>query len=406
MPSGIHYVGSIFAVALVAFWRVAKALAQYFGSVEIQYVGQAAITDLRNDIYEKLLRQPIGFFQKQATGRLMSGVINDVERARGVLAETLAVGFRQVFTMVSLVLVLLAINWKMAMGAAVFLPLVILPVGYLGRRIRRSVKASQSRLGDLTQILQETFGGNRVVKAFGMERFEIGRFQEAARRLLRENMRWIRAQMVTPPLMDVLSGFVVVPVLLYARSEIKHGQMTIGDFLTFAYALFKAYEPIKGLGNVYQQFEQAHGATSQVFTFLELQEEVQEQAGSRALPPFSRAGRIRPGRLCLRSGNPYSARHSPSGARRRSGGHCGFERSGEDHSGESFAALSRRHLRRPAHRRRGRARGYLELSARADGHRYSGDHPVPRHGVEQHLLRPAQSVRGAGACRRPRRAGP
>ena len=84
-------------------------------------------------------------------------------------------------------LVLLAADWKMAMGSAILVPIVLLPVRTLGRRIRRSVESSQSRLGDLTQILQETFAGNRVVKAFGMERFEIGRFQMAARRLLREN---------------------------------------------------------------------------------------------------------------------------------------------------------------------------------------------------------------------------
>ena len=287
MPSGIHYVVTIFAVAL-GLLVIGKALAEYFGSVEIQHAGQAAITDLRNHVYEKLVRQPIGFFQKQATGRLISGVINDVERARNALSETLVQGFRFVFTLLFLVLVLLAMNWKMALGSAVFVPMVLLPVGRLGRRIRRSVESSQSRLGELTQILQETFGGNRVVKAFGMEKFEIERFRLASRRLLRENMRWIRSLMITPPLMDILSVLVIVPILIVARDEIRSGAMTIGVFFSFVYALFKAYEPVKGLGNVYQQFEQAHGATSQVFRFLSLPEEVQEHPQARVLPPFSR----------------------------------------------------------------------------------------------------------------------
>jgi subfamily B ATP-binding cassette protein MsbA len=287
VPHSIHNVGTIFALCLIVVFIV-KAVSEYLGSVEIQFVGLAAITDLRNQIYEKLVRQPIGFFQKQATGRLISGVINDVERARGVLSETVAQGFRYIFTLFFLVMVLLIADWKMAMWSAVFVPIVLLPVRTLGRRIRNSVESSQSRLGELTQILQETFAGNRVVKAFGMERFEIERFHLSAHRLLRENMRWIRALMITPPLMDILSAFVVVPVLLYARSEINHGVMTVGLFFTFVFALFKAYEPIKGLGNVYQQFEQAHGATAQVFSFLALQEEVQEHAGARPLPLFSR----------------------------------------------------------------------------------------------------------------------
>ena len=108
-------------------------------------------------------------------------------------------------------LVLLLTNWKMALVSAIFVPMVLLPVRKLGRRIRRSVESSQSRLGELSQILQETLSGNRVVKAFGMERFEIGRFHEAARRLLRENMRWIRLMLLTSPLMDILSAVVVVP---------------------------------------------------------------------------------------------------------------------------------------------------------------------------------------------------
>jgi ATP-binding cassette, subfamily B, bacterial MsbA len=130
--------------------------------------------------------------------------------------------------------------------------------------------------------------GNRVVKAFGMERFEIARFRERARRLLHENMRWIRTFVMSGPLMDILSAVVFALVLLYAREEIKSSVMTTGTFFTFVYALFKAYEPVKGMGGVYQQFEQTHGATTQVFGFLALQEEVEEHPGARVLPPFSR----------------------------------------------------------------------------------------------------------------------
>jgi len=87
--------------------------------------------------------------------------------------------------------------------------------------------------------------------------------------------------------MDVLSAVVLALVLLYAREEIKHGVMTTGTFLTFVYALVKAYEPVKGMGGVYQQFEQTRGATTQVFGFLALQEEVEEHPGARVLAPFS-----------------------------------------------------------------------------------------------------------------------
>jgi subfamily B ATP-binding cassette protein MsbA len=287
VPSHIRWVWTVFSVVLVVLF-IGKAIAEYLGVVQVQYVGQAAVTDLRNQVYEKLVRQPIGFLQQQATGRLISAVINDVERVRSTLSESLALFFRHIFTLFFLVVVLFLTNWRMALGSAVLLPLVLWPVSRLGKRIRRSTESSQSHLGELSQILQETLSGNRVVKAFGMEHFEIERFRAAARRLLRENMRWIRFFVISGPMMDLLSAVVIALVLLYARDAIKHGGMTIGAFGTFVYALFKAYEPVKGIGTVYQQFEQTRGATTQVFAFLALQEEVEEHSGARMLPPFAR----------------------------------------------------------------------------------------------------------------------
>ena len=287
LPSSIHWGWTVFSIALVLIFTI-KAIAEYFGIVEIQYAGQAAITDLRNEVYEKLVRQPIDFLQRQPTGRLISAVINDVERARLTLSESLALSFRYIFTLFFLLVVMFVVSWQMALASAVLVPVVLFPVRKLGKKIRRSTESSQSHLGELSQILQETLSGNRVVKAFGMERFEIARFRERARRLLHENMRWIRTFVMSGPLMDILSAVVFALVLLYAREEIKGGVMTTGTFFTFVYALFKAYEPVKGMGGVYQQFEQTHGATTQVFSFLALQEEVEEHLGARVLPPFSR----------------------------------------------------------------------------------------------------------------------
>jgi len=137
--------------------------------------------------------------------------------------------------------------------------------------------------------LQETISGNRVVKAFGMEGFEIGKFREAARSLLRENMRWIRAFAATSPLMDILGAVVISGILLFARGEIKVSRMSIGSFGAFTFALFKAYEPLKRLGSIYQLFLQAAGISAQVFSFIDLPEEVLDTPGAKALPHFSEA---------------------------------------------------------------------------------------------------------------------
>jgi subfamily B ATP-binding cassette protein MsbA len=287
LPHQIHSVGTLFTIALLIVF-LGKGLAEYFGNTQVQYAGIAAVTDFRNKVYAKVIRQPIGFFQHNPTGRLISAVINDIERVRNTFSEWLAVGFRHIFTLFFLLIVLLETKWELTLGSVVLLPMVVWPVRTLGKRIRRSVEKIQSGIGDLSQILEETVSGNRVVKAFGMEGFEIAKFRERARHLFRENMRWIRAYVATSPLMDLLGAVVIVLVLMYARVQIKLGMMTVGTFVTFIYALFKSYEPVKGLGAVYQQFEQAHGATARVFEYLALPEEPAEELGVRVLPPFSR----------------------------------------------------------------------------------------------------------------------
>jgi len=286
-PPSVHYVWTIFAFSiLIVFF--AKAVAEYLGTTEVYRVGYGAVTDLRNDIFAKILRQPIGFFRDHPTGRIMSVAINDVDRVRPALSEFLVDLFQKGLTFLIFVAVLLLVNWKMALATGILLPLVVLPISKFARKIRRSAENSQLRLGDLSQILQETTTGNRVVKAFGMEDFEIRKFQESARRLLRENMRWIRAGVITPPLMDLLGAVVIPVLLLYARDQIRQHLMTTGQFFTFLYALLNAYMPLRRLGSVYQQFQTAQGAGTQVLAYLDLSEEAADAPGAGTLPALQK----------------------------------------------------------------------------------------------------------------------
>jgi ATP-binding cassette, subfamily B, bacterial MsbA len=286
VPRGIHYVWSVFAVALL-FITVSKGVAEYFGTILIQYVGLSGMTDLRDQTYAKVVQQPVGFFQHNPVGRVISATISDIEQIRSAFSDWLADLVRQIFSLIAFVAVLLILDWRMALASALLIPLVVWPVGKLGRKIRRSSEKSRSRLADLSQILQETVSGNRIVKAFGMERFEVARFREAGRKLLRENMRWIRALAVTSPIMDILGAVVISGVLLAARGEINAARMTIGDFGAFIFALFKAYEPVKAIGRAYQLFLQAAGVSAQVFAFIDRPEEEMEAPGATVLPRFS-----------------------------------------------------------------------------------------------------------------------
>jgi ATP-binding cassette, subfamily B, bacterial MsbA len=286
-PPGIHNVWTIFSISVLILFA-SKAVAEYVGMTEIQYAGLAAIRDLRNAFYEKVIRQPMGFFQHNPTGRIISVAMNDIERVRFALSDYLADLFMKSFTFIAFVIVMLILDWKLALATTVLLPVVVLPVNKLGKKIRLSAEKSQTQMSSLSQILEETVSGNRVVKAFGMEDFELRKFREVSQRLLRENLRWVRAAIITSPLMDLVGAVIIPLLLLYVRNQIQHQQTTAGGFIGFLYAMFNAYMPLKRMGYVYQQFQAAQGASVQVFAYLDREEEDLDQKGGKILTGLSK----------------------------------------------------------------------------------------------------------------------
>ena len=288
LPDWIHNVWTVVAIFVVGV-ILCKAVCEYLANYWINYVGFSVIMDLRNQLYERILRQSISFFHRHSTGKLMSAVVNDIEKIQLAVSAVLADFLRQSFTLVALMFVVLVLDWRLALISIALLPLVMIPSAKIGKRIRGSSRSSQANLAELSQLLQEAISGNRIVKAFRMERWELARFRAAARKLLQVNLRFVRAQAVTSPLMEILGAVTIVFLLLYARDRILHQALTTGMFVTFIYALLKMYEPVKRLSGIHNSFQQAVGASAKVFEILELQEEVAEKPDAKVLPPFSRS---------------------------------------------------------------------------------------------------------------------
>ncbi|OFV94768.1 MAG: hypothetical protein A3H28_04810 [Acidobacteria bacterium RIFCSPLOWO2_02_FULL_61_28] len=288
LPDWIHNVWTVVAIFVVGV-ILCKAVCEYLANYWINYVGFSVIMDLRNQLYERILRQSISFFHRHSTGKLMSAVVNDIEKIQLAVSAVLADFLRQSFTLVALMFVVLVLDWRLALISIALLPLVMIPSAKIGKRVRGSSRSSQANLAELSQFLQEAISGNRIVKAFRMERWELARFRAAARKLLQVNLRFVRAQAVTSPLMEILGAVTVVFLLLYARDRILHQALTTGMFVTFVYALLKMYEPVKRLSGIHNSFQQAVGASAKVFEILELQEEVAEKPDAKVLPPFSRS---------------------------------------------------------------------------------------------------------------------
>jgi subfamily B ATP-binding cassette protein MsbA len=244
------------------------------------------VLNLRNLLSSKLIEQSISFFHKNPTGRLMSAITSDIERIQIAVSQTAADMLKQSFTLVFLLGVLFYYDWRLALISMVLIPLVVFPSAKLGRYIRASSRSSQDKMGELNNVLQETFSGIRIVKAFAMESFEIEKFKTATRRLLRVSLRWVRAQAVSSPLMEVLGAVTIAGLLYYERQLILHHMQTPGGFIGFLFALLKSYEPVKRLTGVSNSYQQALGASEQVFHYLDSELEMVDKPGAPSLPPF------------------------------------------------------------------------------------------------------------------------
>ncbi len=287
MPRSVHDPWMMVAIAIVGVTFI-KGLSSYFATYSINYVGQSVVRDLRNRLYTRIIRQSMAFFLEKPTGNLISTVTSDIERVQDAVSHVAANFLKQTFTLIGLLGVIFYIDWRLALISLILVPLVIFPSAKIGRYIRISSRKSQDKMAELTHILQETFSGIHVVKAFGMEQFEGEKFMAATRRLLRVNMRWVRANALTSPLMELMGSVTVAGLLLYARNEILHHAQTTGGFVAFIYALLKMYDPIKRLTSVNNGFQTAVGASERAFEVLDLQSEVPEKAGATATAPFEK----------------------------------------------------------------------------------------------------------------------
>jgi ATP-binding cassette, subfamily B, bacterial MsbA len=287
-PASWHNVWTMIAFAILGAFLL-KGLCDYFGNYLVNYVGFAAVTNLRNTVFDKVLRQGAEFFESHSTGRLMSSIMNDIDKVQLATSHILADFLRQLFAALFLTLVVLGKDWRLAILSLVVLPFIVLPTRQIGRLIRSTTRRTQDKQGELNQILQETLSGHMVVKAFGAEPYESRRFRDASRKLLRTNIQYVRQQALSSPLIEMVGAIAIVGLLWYARDQIKSGSLTAKDFASFVFALVMLLEPIKRLVGIHNIFEQAIGASHKVFEYLDHDEEIVEKPNALKPAPFRNA---------------------------------------------------------------------------------------------------------------------
>ena len=286
-PSGINNVWTMVAFGIVCVFLV-KGICDYAGNYLVNYVGFSVVTDLRQKVFDRVLRQDAQFFENNSTGRLMSSIMNDIEKIQVATSHILADWMRQMFTVIGLLLVVLHKDWKLAVFSLSVIPFVLVPTVRIGKRIRHTTRSTQDQAAELNQILQETISGHNVVKSFSAEEIESNRFRAAALRLRKGNMRYVAQQAIASPLIEFFAALTIVGLLWYARNQIKIGGMTPGAFTSFVAALLMLYEPVKRLTGIHNIFQQALGASSKVFGYLEGDQTVKEKPNALKFAKFEK----------------------------------------------------------------------------------------------------------------------
>jgi ATP-binding cassette, subfamily B, bacterial MsbA len=282
---------TIVAFALVAS-TILKGICDYSGTYLVNHAGFGMITDLRDDLYTALLRRSAAFFSKHTTGTLLSTIINDIERVQYAMSTVLSELLQQFFTFVSVAIVVVILGGNLSWVLLLFVPVIIFSSRKIGTRVRHTTRHGQDKLAEIQNILHETITGNRIVKAFSMEDWEISRFRKAARRLFRANLRSVAATAISSPLMDVFGVVGIALLILIGRDRIAHNQMTPGVFVAFITAVFSLYNPVRKFALFYNNFQQALGASSEIFKFMDFEDDVREKPGAKSLAKFSSSVRF------------------------------------------------------------------------------------------------------------------
>ena len=218
---------------------------------------------------ENLLDQDISFFHKFRSGELISRNINDIERIRLVVSNLIPEIVREFVTIVGLLAVVLYQSITLSFFALIIMPLAIIPLSRLAKRMKKVSRHSQETTSDLSSRLSEIFGNIEIIKAHAAEKFEIDRFKVDNNKFFKLNLKTVKISQLSSPIMETLGAIGVAVVIIIGGQSVIDGNMSVGSFFSFLAALFMLYTPIKRISYLYNQMQDAIAASERTFFLLD-----------------------------------------------------------------------------------------------------------------------------------------
>jgi ATP-binding cassette, subfamily B, bacterial MsbA len=281
-PDNVYY----FVPALFVLIFLGRSASDFFNGYSFQRIGFGATTDLRNDLYRRSLDQSSRFHGEHPSGELVSRVVHDVGVLQGAISTRLVDIVQQSITLVALLLLLFSIHFQLALFCLVAAPALIYPIVRFSKGMRRTSHRAQERTADLANLVSEVSRGHRVVKAFGMEEFEMGRFREATRRHLAANLRGQLLANLSSPVVESLGVLGAGAFLVFAGRAIQTGAMDSATLIKFLFNLYLLYDPIRKLNKANLVVQQSLAAAQRIRSVFEMPVEIADRADARELPGF------------------------------------------------------------------------------------------------------------------------
>ena len=259
---------SLMPVAILLLFAV-RGVASYAGSYAITWVGNKVILDLRKAMFERLLELPSSFYNRHASGNLLSKITFDVTQVTQAATNVVTVVVKDSLTILGLLGWLLWLDWKLTLITVLTLPAIVVIVKVLSRRLRSASRESQQAMGDLTQVLQEAIEGQREVKLFGGTEYEIGRFRQTADRVRRFAMKQASAAAINVPLVQMVAALALALMVYLATRQAASDVSSIGGFVSFIMAMLMMTAPLKHLTSVNEHLQRGLAAAESVFSILD-----------------------------------------------------------------------------------------------------------------------------------------
>jgi ATP-binding cassette, subfamily B, bacterial MsbA len=269
---------------LVVVLYLVKGFLSYTHNYQMSYIGNATVTRLRDELFASIQRQPLSFFDGEATGVLMSRLTYDVNLLQDAVTRVVTSFFKDSFTVIGLTAVIFYREWRLALMAMVVFPVAVLIIVQLGKRMRRMSHKTQVANAHLYTVLQESLIGQRIVKAFAREDYEERRFSKANWDYFRIRMKLNATRELSPPLMELLGSLGMAGIIFYGGYAVIRGTSTPGTFFSFLAALLMLYQPIKSLSSVQNIVQEGLAAAARVFGLMDREPEIKEAPKATTLP--------------------------------------------------------------------------------------------------------------------------